>query len=70
MNKIQESLVADYEVRGFTKDKEFTGEYVLLVNPHTLDMVRVYVNGQVIATDPVTGIYHDVIGDAKQDRTK
>lgn len=51
------SLIDFYRSKGFLNSFVFDGEYVLMINPKTLDKVRVYDNGQVWVANPKTGDY-------------
>lgn len=46
-----------YFNQGYTELHTFPGEYLLMINPKTLDKVRVYFDGSVWVTDPKTGEY-------------
>lgn len=42
-----QEVVRHYQTRGYTESKDFTNEYLLLVNPSTMKKVRLYYNGKV-----------------------
>lgn len=54
----QAGAVKDYESVGFRAEVQFRGEYVLLVNALSLSKVRVYEDGRVLESDPLTGVYY------------
>jgi len=55
-----EPIVAKYRAQGFTEDKRFPGEYLLMLNPANLVHVRVYENGKVWVRSEETGEYAEV----------
>lgn len=52
-----EAIVEEWKARGFTEETVFPGEYVLLLNPRTIDVVRIYESGDVWVKNPTTGEY-------------
>jgi hypothetical protein len=50
-------IVSHYKKRGYTSTRLFPGEYVLMLNPKTMDKIRVYENGDVWKSDRKTGAY-------------
>jgi hypothetical protein len=51
-------LLAFWKEKGFTQIHLFKGEYILLINPHTFDKVRIYEDGSVWVSNPETGEYN------------
>lgn len=47
VSKSIDSLVGEYETLGFVFQNRFEGEYVLMMHPKSLALVRIYDNGQV-----------------------
>ena len=50
------SIINCYKKIGYTEEHHFEGEYTLLINKE-ISKVRVYEDGHVLITDPVTGEY-------------
>lgn len=44
---MENTWISKYKRKGYTEEYQFPGEYLLLVNPETLNRVRVYENGQI-----------------------
>jgi len=56
-NSLQAQHVSEWERKGYTEKKSFKGEYMLMIKPSTLDMVRIYEDGDVWVKNTKTGVY-------------
>jgi hypothetical protein len=56
VEEIVEEIVTTWKSKGYTEERHFENEYILLVNPKTMLRVRVYESGAVWYQDS-TGTY-------------
>lgn len=50
--EMTKATIKYYHGQGYTEEHDFPGEYMLLVNPRTMDRARVYYNSYQVTETP------------------